>query len=343
MQTSGRMQTALTVGELRRAFGDCSFSLAQAEEAGVSRGRLRAAHERGLVLRLRRDVYAMASADPAPWPDLAPIRRALAGLDNVRAAVAGRAGAELHGLPFVKPRGLNDDRHGVEILVHADDVSRCGRLSTGAILRPCSDWPQDLAVAHGIPVTSVLHTAIDVVRMGIRPGFRTRAQPLPLPEALVLLDAATGLAGALSHGDAASRREALRPRFWHCTGIRAVDEALPFVDPLAESPLESWSRGHMIVHGVPAPLTQQVVTGADGVDYRVDFCWPRMRVIGEADGLAKYGDSPEQVREAKRREFARQRALEEAGWIVIRWTWDELARDPMAVMRRISAALLRAA
>lgn len=343
MQSPGRIQTALTVGQLRRAFRDSSFSLPQAQQAGVSRGQLRAAFERGLILRLRRGLYAVRESDHAGGPDLVEIRRALAGLDDVRVAVTGRAGADLHGLPFVQPRGANDDRHGVEVLIHQDDVARCGRLSTGAILRPCADWPDDLAVVHGIPVTSVLHSAIDVVRMGIRPGFRTRARSLPIPEALVLLDAATRAVGVLDSGCAVRLIESMRPRFWHCTGIRAVDEAMPYVDPLAESPLESWSRGHMIVHGVPAPLTQQVVTGVDGIDYRVDFCWPGMRVIGEADGLAKYGDSPAQVREAKRRELARQRALEEAGWIVVRWTWDELARDPWVVMRRILAALRRAA
>lgn len=337
------MQTALTAGELRRAFGDSSFSLAQAQEVGVSRGRLRAAWERGLVLRLRRDVYALVHSDLAVWPDLVPIRRALAGLDDVRTAVTGRAGVDLHGVPFVQPRGWNDDRQGVEVLVHEDDAARLGRISTGAILRPCAYWPPDLAVVHGITVTSVLHSAIDVVRMGIRPSFRTRARSLPIPEALVVLDAATRAAGALDPGDSVRLLESIRSRFWHCTGIRAVDAAMPYVDPRAESPLESWSRGHMIVHGVPAPLTQQVVTGADGIDYRVDFCWPDMRVIGEADGLAKYGDSPAEVREAKRREFARQRALEQAGWIVIRWTWDELARDPWIVMRRILIALQRAA
>ena len=337
------MQTARTVGELRRAFGESSFGLAQAEQAGVSRGRLRAALERGLIVRLRRDVYALRTDGPAGWPELLPIRRALAGLDDVRVAVTGRAGAELHGLPFVQPRATDDDRHGVEILIHQDDVARCGRISTGAILRPCADWPADLAAVHGITVTSVLHSAIDVVRMGIRPGYRTRARSLPIPEALVLLDAATRVAGALDPGSAIRLIESMRPRFWHCPGIRAVDEAMRYVDPLAESALESWSRGHMIVHGVPAPLSQQVVTGADGIDYRVDFCWPGIRVIGEADGLAKYGDSPAEVREAKRREFARQRALEEAGWIVVRWTWDEIARDPWLVMRRILAALRRAA
>lgn len=337
------MQTALTSGELRRAFGDSSFSLAQAQDAGVSRGRLRAAWERGLVLRLRRDVYAVAPSDPAAWPDLVPIRRALAGLEDVRTAVTGRAGVDLHGVPFVQPRGWNDEGQGVEVLVHEEDAARLGRISTGAILRPCASWPQDLTVVHGITVTSVLHSAIDVVRMGIRPSVRMRARSLPIPEALVLLDAATQAVGARGPADAVRLLESMRPRFWHFTGIRAVDAAMPYVDPRAESPLESWSRGHMVMHGVPAPLIQQTVTGADGIDYRVDFCWPDMRVIGEADGLAKYGDSPAEVHQAKRREFARQRALEEAGWIVIRWTWDELARDPWIVMRRILTALQRAA
>ena len=337
------VQTERTARDLERAFGEATFSLVDAESEGVSRGRLRAAVSAGRVLRLRRDAYAVM---PVAFPDGSPValaRRALAGLGSARTAVTGRTGVELHRLPFIKPRGRNDDRHGVEVLVHVDDAARLGRISTGAILRPCSDWPDDLAVVSGVTVTSAMHSAIDVVRMGIRPGHRVRAEALAIPEALVLLDAATSMAGARTAREGISLLESMRPRFWHCSGIRAVDIATPHVDPLAESPLESWSRGYMIVYGVPAPLTQQVVTGVDGQDYRVDFCWPGLKVIGEADGLAKYGDTPEQVREAKRREFARQRALEEAGWTVIRWTWDELARDPQVVMRRILDAMRAAA
>ncbi|MEY3733455.1 MAG: hypothetical protein RL347_814 [Actinomycetota bacterium] len=342
MVNPGRVQTERTASELAAAFGGSPFSRAQAESVGVSIGRLRAACHRGTVTRLSPGVYAV---DGAPIADegLLHIRHALTGLDDLRIAVTGRAGAELHQLPFIKPSGRNDTRHGVEVIVHADDAARCGRLATGVIVRPWEPWPEDVTSASGIPVVAVLHAAIDSVRMGLRPWHRRRAEALPLPEALVLLDAATKRSGASDTEQATRLIEAIRPRFWHCAGIASVDVAAPHINPRSESPLESWSRGYMVEYGVPMPLLQQVVTGADGTDYRVDFCWPELKIIGEADGLEKYGNTPEQVRDAKRREHDRQRALEAAGWIIIRWSWDELARDPYAVIRRIMSALRRAA
>lgn len=342
MRNPGRVQTERTASELKAVFGPSPFSRAQAESAGISIGRLRAACSRGVVIRLSPGVYAVGDGSLADQ-GLLHIRHALTGLDDVRVAVTGRAGAELHRLPFVKPTGRSDTRRGVEVLIHADDAGRHGRLATGVILRPWEPWPDDVTTAMDVPVVAVLHAAVDTVRMGLRPRHRLRAEALPLPEALVVLDAATVRAGATDALQAMRLIEAIRPQFWHCTGIASVDLAARHINPRSESPLESWSRGYMIEYGVPMPLIQQVVTGADGADYRVDFCWPDLKIIGEADGLTKYGDTPAEVREAKRRESARQRALEAAGWIVIRWTWDELARDPYAVMRRIMAALLRAA
>jgi len=342
MRNPGRVQTERTASELKAVFGPSPFSRAQAESAGISIGRLRAACSRGVVIRLSPGVYAVGDGSLADQ-GLLHIRHALTGLDDVRVAVTGRAGAELHRLPFVKPTGRCDTRRGVEVLIHADDAGRHGRLATGVILRPWEPWPDDVTTAMDVPVVAVLHAAVDTVRMGLRPRHRLRAEALPLPEALVVLDAATVRAGATDALQAMRLIEAIRPQFWHCTGIASVDLAARHINPRSESPLESWSRGYMIEYGVPMPLIQQVVTGADGADYRVDFCWPDLKIIGEADGLTKYGDTPAEVREAKRRESARQRALEAAGWIVIRWTWDELARDPYAVMRRIMAALLRAA
>ena len=342
MRNPGRVQTERTASELKAAFGASPFSRTQAESAGISLGRLRAACARGVVVRLSQGVYAVVDG-PVADQGLLHIRHALTGLDDARVAVTGRAGVELHNLPFIKPTARNDTRRGVEVLIHADDAARHGRLATGVILRPWEPWPDDVTTVMDLPVVAVLHAAIDTVRMGLRPWHRARAEALPLPEALVVLDAATMRAGATDSVQAMGLIEAMRPRFWHCTGIASVDLAAPHVNPLSESPLESWSRGYMIEYGVPAPLIQWMVTGADGVDYRVDFCWPDLKVIGEADGLAKYGDTPAEVREAKRREHSRQRALEAAGWIVIRWTWDELARDPYAVMRRIMAALRLAA
>lgn len=341
MRTQGRSATARTARQLSSAFGSAPFDRSDAASIGISIGQLRAALARGLISRISRNVYVVAAGPEVPGPQ--GVLLAVSGLHDVRFAVAGRSGAEQHQLPFVRPVGVSDGRSGVEVLVHADDVARCGRLLNGAIIRPVAELPNDLEFINGVPVTSVLHTAIDVARMGIRPDRRIRPQALPLPEALVVLDAATARAGASTPAEAAVLLAQMRQRFWHCTGIRSVDHAMLHVDPLAESPLESWSRGHMAIFGVPTPLTQQEIRGADGVTYRVDFCWPQFKVIGEADGLGKYGDTPYEVHAAKRRELERQRALEAAGWTVVRWTWDELATDPQAVMRRIVAALQRAA
>ena len=229
-----------------------------------------------------------------------------------------------------------------EVMITKRDTIRCGYREVGAVLRRVDALPADVDVIDGIPVTSLLHSAIDVARMGVRKEQRPRAWSLPLPEALVVLDAATNRLGATTPEAAAALVKSLRPRFRYGPGIRSVDAALEFLDPLAETPLESWSRGYMIVYGVPKPLTQQIIVGANGIDYRADFCWPDLMVIGEADGLEKYGSSPEEFRRAKSQELERQRALEAAGWIVVRWTWDELARDPQAVMWRILDAMQHA-
>lgn len=61
-------------------------------------------------------------------------------------------------------------------------------------------------------------------------------------------------------------------------------------------------------------------------------------MVGEADGMAKYDAGPAALRAEKRR----QELLEDAGLIVVRWTWADLwAFDP--VVARLRAAFARAA
>jgi very-short-patch-repair endonuclease len=76
------------------------------------------------------------------------------------------------------------------------------------------------------------------------------------------------------------------------------------------------------------------VTGADGRSYRADFLWREHRVIGEADGMLKY-TSIEDVRAEKRREDA----LRQAGYVLVRWTAEELRRTPDRVIARVLTAL----
>lgn len=73
-----------------------------------------------------------------------------------------------------------------------------------------------------------------------------------------------------------------------------------------------------------------------GVLWRVDFLFAE-RVIGECDGAVKYADPQALWREKKRQED-----LEQAGYIVVRWTWEEIVHRPWIVIRRILNAIERA-
>ncbi len=343
MPRSPRQETRTTQHSLLSAFGHHPYTLPMVMGAGFSREQLRSALRHGYVTRVGRGLYVNSPSAALGIPT--SVSRAIvatAPLKVSSAVICGRLAGELHSLPFVTPRGRPDEIAVSEIMILDSANHRCGHRAPDAVVRRVQHLPPDTTEIHGVTVTSLLHTAIDMVRMGTRHASSSRARALPLPEALVVLDAATAQLGATTPEEAAALVKSLRPRFRYGPGIRSVDAALEFLDPLAETPLESWSRGYMIVYGVPKPLTQHVIVGANGIDYRTDFCWPDLMVIGEADGLEKYGSSPEEFRRAKSQELERQRALEAAGWIVVRWTWDELARDPQAVMWRILDAMQHA-
>ena len=61
--------------------------------------------------------------------------------------------------------------------------------------------------------------------------------------------------------------------------------------------------------------------------------------MGEADGARKYdGRAPDALLAEKRR----QERLEELGFIVVRWGWDDAVRRPEATADRIRRAIARA-
>lgn len=105
-----------------------------------------------------------------------------------------------------------------------------------------------------------------------------------------------------------------------------------FADPRAESPLESISRVAFHEYGLPRPILQAVIGGYE----RADFLWPGYRVIGEADGLAKY-THPQVLRDEKLREDS----FAQLGFAAFRWTWREAYRRPDALAYRALGVLTR--
>ena len=69
---------------------------------------------------------------------------------------------------------------------------------------------------------------------------------------------------------------------------------------------------------------------------RVDHLWEQYAVIGEADGMLKY-DGKDALKEEKRR----QETLEQLGFVIVRYDWDDAYRKQWQLAARFRAAFER--
>jgi hypothetical protein len=74
------------------------------------------------------------------------------------------------------------------------------------------------------------------------------------------------------------------------------------VEPLAESPGESWLRLRLHDAGFPRPTAQISLRDSRGREvYRLDLGWPDRRLAIEYDGLEFHGSPEQQVHDRRRR------------------------------------------
>ncbi|WP_197519728.1 hypothetical protein [Pseudonocardia sp. HH130630-07] len=232
-------------------------------------------------------------------------------------AVVGHASAAvLHGLPV-----WGTSLRRVEII---RERAGGGRTTARLRLTAAPLPPGDVTVVDGVAVTSVARTVADLARTA---SFET---------AVTVADAALfrGLCTTADLTDAAARAAGRRG----AAGARAV---AVFADRCADGPGESRSRVRMQRFGVPPPVLQHVVRDHRGGHVgRVDFWWPDHGVVGEFDGMEKYGRSlrgEETVATAVLREKHREDALRAQPGVraVVRWTWRDLDPfDPTATRLR---------
>jgi hypothetical protein len=302
-------RTLATAETVRAIAGTDPVTTRALHAAGVTDGAVRAAVRSGRLVRLRDGVVAL------PLPDAgdeyaAVRRRALAVLLRLHATAAAShgTGGVLHRLPERRPGRASAD----EVVVTA---ARSGRRQRGLRIVSAELDLRDIEMVAGVRCTSVARTALDL------------ALGRPLPESLVVLDAAVTRVGLDVLGSAFTRLGRIR-------GTGALVDAMALADARAESPLESASRGVIIEARLPRPELQQWIADDEGRSWRVDFLWREQRVIGEADGWVKY----ESIAEL-RAEKIREDSLRRAGWTIVRWTSDELWRTPQVVVARIARAL----
>jgi very-short-patch-repair endonuclease len=120
-------------------------------------------------------------------------------------------------------------------------------------------------------------------------------------------------------------------------GLGVVREAATLARYGAQTALESISRFNLVREGLAEPGLQVAFHDAQGLIGYADMVWDDLGVIGEADGLGKYQSREDLIAEKRRED--RLRAL---GWVVVRWTWDEVFRNPRAVAERIRRAATQA-
>ena len=96
------------------------------------------------------------------------------------------------------------------------------------------------------------------------------------------------------------------------------------------------TRLRLLLHdgGAPAPVPQYEVRDAGGRFLaRVDLAYPQWRIALEYEG------DHHRERAQFRRDIARVNALRQAGWLVLRFTADDVLRHPDRVVRHVLAAI----
>lgn len=294
--------------------------------AGVADATQTAMLRRGLIERLRHGVYVaaplLAAADPRGRHRI-DLAAAIAGCREPVWA-AGPSAALLRGMPMPAdvPSYLHLLREGRQDLRSLTEPSR-HRLtipptSTLSLLDAAAQAGPEVG---GIPCVGWSSAAV------------TSAVHVPRDWKVALFDS------ALWDGRATvDDLDAAIERWRHLGGSRELREALTLARPGAQTVLETLSRLALMAEGLPEPELQVEFHDDRGLIGRVDMWWPGLGVIGEADGLLKYGNAEDLVREKIRED--RLRAL---GFIVVRWTWREIMTSPETVARRLLAAARLAA
>lgn len=278
--------------------------------AGLSQRDVRHAQTAGLRVKVRHGAYAEAAADDAvgrhrqliaaTWPLLAE-----------HTIISHASAGLLYGLPTW------------DYLLERVWVTRPtghGKRTHNLIVTQASLSEIEVSEQFGYQLTALERTAADYARS------------VNYPSAVAVLDA------ALRGGAEAELLSAIIDAARHRKGASVARRAMAFADPRSESVGESVSRVVLARLGLPTPVLQFEVFHHGVWIARTDFAWPEHRLIGEFDGRIKYLGASAEVAEVVMREKRRQRAIEDAGWTVVRWDWTDLA-DAATLRARLTPHL----
>jgi very-short-patch-repair endonuclease len=208
-----------------------------------------------------------------------------------------------------------------ELTVHPDAHHGPGR--DGLIIHRSKDL-DPLTVVHRntILVTNPLRTLVDLAGC-VSPTDLTRAVDVALATGLVSVE---GL-------EAEIQRRARQGR----NGVGAMRRHLAsrgFIGAPSASVLEAHLRRLVLSLGLATP-TVEVRVGKNG-KYRLDLAWCQILFAVEVDGYV-WHFSPEQ----QQRDLTRRNRLQEQGWTIRVYTWQDILDEPGRVGKEILATYRR--
>ena len=274
--------------------------------------RSRELYERGGVLtRVARGLYLVVDLER---PDVSDdrLRRACAraGGDVV---VGRETAARLHGIvggPTFAP---------ISLIVAA---GRRDPKLPGVDVKRCDIPPDDVQTLDDLAVTTPLRTVVDCAR------YSDRLTAVCLLESAARQD-------LVMLGEVSRRLGHLR----RAPYVRRAKERLDLADVRSESPLETAVRLPLLDARLPLPFLCGGIAGRIDIAYPVELLGGRLggRYVGlaiEADGR-----EPHIQAETFHHDRARQTALEEAGWLVRRFTDHSLRAGPSYVVETTRRAI----
>lgn len=286
------------------------FSTAQARELGVDRKRLRRLVSGKHLARLHPGVYAATGA-PETW------RRDLFAAwlaAGPGAAVSHRAAAQIWGL-------LRDTPDLVELAV---PEPRHPKVAGAVIHRSVDLQPAHVESDEGLPVTSPMRTIVDL-GLVLRHWDVEDALDRGLTKRLFTVTAIEWM-----------RAEVAERGRNGCGIIGTILDDRALGAAPADSLLEPRLARLLKQAGLPAAVYHYLVRDGRGrVLAEVDFAYPDLRLAIEVDGFEAHG-TPRQMS----RDFVRQNGLVPLGWHVLRFTWEQVVRQPEMVAATIRAALV---
>ncbi len=199
-------------------------------------------------------------------------------------------------------------------------VARRLRARTGIAAHHAVLPADEVTVVRGIAVTTPPRTLLDLAAV-VAPRHLERA----VNDAEVLR-----LADALSLEQLVLRH----PRRRGIAALRRILAHGRIGATVTRSELEDRFLAFLDRAGLPRPEVNAALELAHGHWIEADSLWRAQRLVVELDGYASHA-----TRTAFEHDRSRDRALQAAGWRVVRVTWRHLAHEPATVAAQLRALL----